>query len=153
MISLHSSIMSTHLTSGIILMVALGTAVVTVSITQLSPQFSYGTIALQGPERRVAVALSGDIAWLTNKTGNNEVVFRSSNDAGVTFSDLIILSNATDEQMQDVQIAAESNNVIVTWWQTNATSNDPVARVSTNNGQTFTSVFNLASNGTISVIA
>ena len=137
-------------------MVALGTAVVTVSITQLSPQFSYGTIALQGHERRVAVALSGDniyIAWLTNKTGNNEVVFRSSNDAGVAFSDLIILSNATDEQVQDVQIAAESNNVIVTLWQTNATSNDPVARVSTNNGQTFTSVFNLASNGTISVIA
>ena len=48
-------------------------------------QLTYGTIAVQGPESRVTLAVSGDniyIAWITNKTGNDQVMFRSSNDAG-----------------------------------------------------------------------
>ena len=36
--------------------------------------------------------------------------------------------------------------------QINATSDEPVARISADNGQTFESVANLASNGTINVI-
>ena len=125
-------------------------------LAQLTSQLSYGTVAVQGPERKLTLAVSGAniyIAWITNKTGNDEVIFRSSNDAGATFNDIKYLNNATDAKLQDIQIAAGAENVVVTWWQINATSNEPVARISTDNGQTFESVANLASNGTINVIS
>ena len=124
-------------------------------MVELMPQLGFGTIAVQGPERRIALAVSGDniyIAWITNKTGNDNVVFRASNDAGATLNDRIILSNTTNATLQDIQIAAGAENVAVLWWQMNATSEEPVARISADNGQTFESVANLASNGTINVI-
>lgn len=37
---------------------------------------------------------------------------------------------------QDAQIAAGSN-VYVTWWERNQTMNEPVMRVSNDNGKTF----------------
>jgi hypothetical protein len=82
-------------------------------------------------------------------------MFRSSNDAGTTFNDKIILSNTTNAKLQDIQVAAGgANNVVVIWrQQINATSDEPVARISADNGHTFESVANLASNGTINVIA
>jgi hypothetical protein len=103
------------------------------------------------------LAVSGDdiyIAWITNKRGNDDVVvFRSSNDAGATFNDKIILSNTTNATLQDILIAAGAENVVVIWrQQMNATSDEPVARISADNGQTFESVVNLASNGTINMI-
>ena len=46
--------------------------------------------------------------------------------------------------IRDVQIAAAvDNNVLVTWWQVNSTGEEPVARVSTNDGQTFEPLLNL----------
>jgi hypothetical protein len=149
--------MNKHLTTGImIIVIALGTATIPLLIAQLMPQLSYGTIAVQGPQRKVSVAGSGDniyIAWVSNKTGSDEVMFRSSNDAGATFNDKITLSNTTDAELQDVQIAiAADENVFVTWWQVNSTSEEPVARISTNNGQTFEPLLNLAANGTITLI-
>ena len=126
-------------------------------MVELMPQLSFGTIAVQGPERRVALAVSGDdiyIAWITNKTGNDQVLFRSSNDAGATFNKIINLNNATDAKLQDIQVAAGAENVVVIWrQQINATSDEPVARISADNGHTFESVTNLAANGTINVIA
>jgi hypothetical protein len=149
--------MNKHLTTGImIIVIVLGTATIPLLIAQLMPQLSYGTIAVQGPQRKVSVAGSGDnlyIAWVSNKTGSDEVMFRSSNDAGATFNDKITLSNTTDAELQDVQIAiAADENVLVTWWQVNSTSEEPVARISTNNGQTFEPLLNLAANGTITLI-
>jgi hypothetical protein len=98
--------------------------------------------------------VSGDniyIAWWTNNTenGNEEVMFRASNDAGATFSDKINLSNTTDADSWRVEIAAEGENVAVTWWETNQTSDIPVARISTDAGETFGPVLTLAANGTI----
>jgi hypothetical protein len=141
----------------VIIIVAVGTTTSTIALllAQFIPQLTYGTIAVQGPERRVTLAVSGDniyIAWITNRTGNDQVMFRSSNDAGATFNDIMNLNNATDAKLQDIQIAAGAENVVVIWRQINATSDDPVARISTDNGQTFESVANLASNGTINVI-
>jgi hypothetical protein len=49
-----------------------------------------------------------------------------------------------------VEIAGEGDNVIVSWWETNQTSDTPVARISTDAGQTFGPVINLGTNGTIS---
>jgi hypothetical protein len=103
---------------------------------------------------KAPVAISGDniyITWWTNKTamGDGEVLFRASADGGQTFGDKINLSNNTVTNSVDSEIAAEGSNVVVTWWERNSTSNEPVAKISTDNGQTFGSVLSLAANGTI----
>lgn len=91
------------------------------------------------------------IAWWTNNTANqnNEAMFRASTDNGATFGDKINLSNTTDTDSWRVLIAGEGDNVIVSWWETNQTSNTPVARISTDAGQTFGPMLMLATNGTI----
>jgi hypothetical protein len=101
------------------------------------------------------VVVSGDniyIAWWTNNTenGNEEVMFRASNDGGATFSDKINLSNSSNADSWRVEISGEGENVAVTWWETNQTSDTPVARVSNDGGQTFGPMLRLAANGTIS---
>ena len=69
---------------------------------------------------------------------NGEVIFRASNDSGNTFGDKINLSNTNGIDSINTEIATEGDNVIVTWWErANATSNEPVLRVSTDNGETF----------------
>ena len=64
-------------------------------------------------------------------------------------ADKINLSNSTEAESQDAEIAAEGNNVIVTWWERNQTAEEPVARISTDNGATFGTLLKLAANGTI----
>jgi hypothetical protein len=98
--------------------------------------------------------ISGDnvyITWWTNKTANNneEVMFRSSNDGGASFTDKINLINTTDADSWRAEIAGEGPNVLVSWWETNQTSDTPVARISTDSGQTFGPILRLATNGTI----
>jgi hypothetical protein len=55
------------------------------------------------------------VTWWTNKTGNDEVMFRASKDAGLTFGDKINLSNTTNAEPVDAEIAADGENVYVTW--------------------------------------
>jgi hypothetical protein len=83
---------------------------------------------------RVPIATSGNniyIVWWDNKTGNNdEVMFKASTDGGKTFGDKINLSNTTKADSQDAQIDTfgdNDSNVIVTWWERNATSNEPAS--------------------------
>jgi hypothetical protein len=104
---------------------------------------------------RAPAVVSGDniyIAWWTNNTenGNEEVMFRASNDGGATFGNKTNLSNTDTVDSVDAEIAAEGPDVIVTWWERNQTSNTPVARVSTDGGQTFGPMLMLGTNGTIS---
>jgi hypothetical protein len=99
--------------------------------------------------------VSGDniyIAWWTNNTenGNEEVMFRASNDGGATFSDKMNLSNTPNADSWRVEIAGEGATVLVTWWETNQTSDTPVGRLSTDGGQSFGPMMMLAMNGTIS---
>jgi hypothetical protein len=106
-------------------------------------------------ERKLApVVVSGDniyIAWWTNNTenGNEEVMFRASNDGGASFDDKINLSNTTNADSSRVEIAGDGDTVIVSWWETNQTSDTPVARISADGGQIFGPVLRLAPNGTI----
>jgi hypothetical protein len=98
--------------------------------------------------------VSGDniyIAWWTNNTenGNEEVMFRASNDGGETFGDKMNLSNSTEADSWRVEVAAEGATVLVTWWETNQTSDTPVARLSTDGGATFGPMILLAANGTL----
>jgi hypothetical protein len=112
--------------------------------------------ALTTFDRRVPVILASEeeiyIAWSTNNTenGNEEVMFRASNDGGATFGDTINLSNTTDAHSWRIQMDGDGADVIVTWWETNQTSDTPVARMSTDGGQTFSPMLRLATNGTIS---
>ena len=89
------------------------------------------------------------VTWWTNKTGNDEIMFRASTDTGVTFGDKMNLSNTTEADSDDAEIAASGNSVYVTWWERNDTSDEPVARVSNDNGATFGPLLRLAANGTI----
>jgi archaellin len=86
------------------------------------------------------IATSGSnvyVTWSSNKTGNDEVMFKVSIDGGKTFADKMNLSNSPKSESQDAQIAAAGNNVYVTWWERNTTTNEPVLRVSNDNGKTF----------------
>src|SRR5215208_7694615 len=106
-------------------------------------------------EPKAPVVISGDniyIAWWTDKgtpNTNGEVMFRASNDGGATFGDKMNLSNTTNADSSRVEIAAEGADVIVTWWETNQTSDTPAARISNDGGQTFGSMLRLGANGTI----
>ena len=105
---------------------------------------------------KAPVIISGNntyIVWFNDQNtpnNNSEVLFRSSADGGVTFADKINLSNTTTADSINAEIAADGNNVIITWWERNATSEEPVVRVSTDSGTTFGPILRLASNGTIS---
>jgi hypothetical protein len=142
-----------------ILMVALITTIIGIGVPILPLQSTYAAIE-DGAQRgstsfkkaAAPIATSGDnvyIAWWTNKTGNDEVMFRASTDNGATFSDKINLSNSTKADSQDAQIDASGDRVLVTWWERNATSNEPVLRMSNDNGKTFGEIFKLSANGTI----
>lgn len=140
--------MNKHLTTVVIVLIAFGTTAITIS----SAPSLYAPITFGCFTCRVPIAISGDntyLAWWTNKTGNDEVMFRASADGGATFADKINLSNTTDAESQDVQIAAEGDNVIVTWWERNQTAEEPVVRISTDNGATFGPLLMLSTNGTI----
>ncbi|WP_172602301.1 cytochrome D1 domain-containing protein [Candidatus Nitrosocosmicus franklandus] len=100
----------------------------------------------------VPIAIAEDnvyVAWWSNKSGNNEVMFRASNDNGTTFGEKINLSNTTDSESEDVEIQASRNSVYVTWWERNQTTNDPVMRISTDGGKTFGPLLKASMNGTI----
>jgi hypothetical protein len=102
------------------------------------------------------MAISGEnvyVVWWSNRTGQFEVMFRASTDGGQTFGDKINLSNSPETQSQTAEILAVGNTVFVSWWELNENvhphTNESVLRVSTDNGQTFSPVINLGTNGTI----
>jgi hypothetical protein len=82
-------------------------------------------------------------------TGIDEVMFRAPNDGGTTFMEKINLSNSSDTESQDIEIAADGSNVVVTWWERNQTAEEPVVIVSIDNRVTFGPILRLATNGTI----
>jgi hypothetical protein len=140
---------------GVIIGIILVTTLVTTMI-----QMTYATVqnkAIQNGAQlaqRAPLAITGEnvyVAWWTNKTANNndEVMFRASIDGGQTFGDKINLSNTTDIDSTRVEIDSDVDSVVVTWWETNQTSDTPVMRVSNDNGATFGPMLMLATNGTI----
>jgi hypothetical protein len=89
----------------------------------------------------VPIATSGNnvyLVWPSNKTTSDfEIMFKASTDGGKIFSNKINLSNSSGIDSERPEIAASANNVYVSWWEHNATSNEPVLRVSNDNGKTF----------------
>lgn len=126
-------------------MMTLATTIV--ASTQI--QESYAPIS---PKEAVRVAIFENdvyVIWWTNMTGNNEAMFRVSTDAGKTFADKINLSNTPTSDSVDVEISADEGKVAVAWWERTQTANEPVTRVSTDNGKNFGPLLKLATNGTI----
>ncbi len=134
-----------------------------VSATPLILQQAANAAAWVDPKpapRKAPPAISGEnvyVTWWTNKTAaaannnnNEDVMFRSSTDGGQTFGDKINLSNSTNSDSWKAEIDSDADSVVVSWWETNQTSDVPVMRVSNDSGETFGPVLNLASNGTIS---
>jgi hypothetical protein len=76
-------------------------------------------------------------------------MFRASTDGGATFGDKMNLSNTPDADSTRVEIAGEGDTVVVSWWETNQTSDIPVARVSNDAGETFGPMLRLGMNGTL----
>src|SRR6476661_520322 len=126
---------------GSILIISLASITMMGLPMQQSYPRTIGTGVNDETSTKAPIATSGDknvyVVWWTNKTGNDEVMFKASTDGGKTFSDKMNLSNSTNAQSQDVQVAASGNNVYVSWWERNATSNEPVMRISNDNDRTF----------------
>jgi hypothetical protein len=89
------------------------------------------------------------LSWLSNKTGNWETMFRTSNDSGKTFADKINLSNATGSDSQDPNIAAYGDNVYVTWHDNKTGNWDTYIRTSKDRGQTFGDIILINGTGTL----
>jgi hypothetical protein len=136
-----------------ILVVIMGMTLVTATTSILRYPTAYAN-ATWDYSRKTPPAISGEnvyVTWWTNKTSNNnnEVMFRASTDGGATFGEKINLSNTTEADSTRAEIDSDADSVIVTWWETDQTSDTPVMRVSNDNGATFGPMLNLATNGTI----
>jgi hypothetical protein len=60
------------------------------------------------------IATSGDnvyVTWWSNKTGNDEVMFKVSTNGGKTFGNKINLSNTPNAYSINAEISAAGNNV------------------------------------------
>ncbi len=94
------------------------------------------------------------IVWWNGTAGipdaQTDIMFRASNDDGQTFTDKVNLSNTTNSDSWRVEVAAEEEDVIISWWETNQTSDIPVARISNDAGRTFGPLLMLAANVTLS---
>ena len=61
------------------------------------------------------------------------------------------LSNSSESRTDRALIAAEGKNVYVSYWERNGPNNEPVMRVSNDNGATFGPALKLAAKGIIGI--
>jgi hypothetical protein len=138
---------------GIVILIAL-VITATLTVNPISQAQIEGSKAKRNTQA-APIAISGEnvyIVWFSDKNmpnNNSEVFFRASNNGAATFGDKINLSNTTTADSIDAEIAADGDEVIVSWWERNQTSNDPVFRASVDNGITFGPLLKLGTNGTI----
>jgi hypothetical protein len=143
--------MNRRIILGVIVMITLGATIVASPIL-LKQQSALAGFQVDPINRKAPPAITGDnvyVVWTSNKTGHDEVLFRASNDNGKTFGDKMNLSNTTNDQSTRVEIDSDVDSVVVTWWETNETSDLPVMRISNDNGKTFGPLLQLAANGTL----
>ncbi|MDQ4073766.1 MAG: glycoside hydrolase [Thermoproteota archaeon] len=98
------------------------------------------------------IAASGEnvyVTWTTNKTGNSEVMFRSSSDSGKSFGDKINLSNSPTANSLHSEIAASGENVYVSFHDAQSGNVDTYVRTSTDGGKTFGPMIKINGIGTL----
>jgi hypothetical protein len=153
-------IMTTYNRSRRTLFFSLAALVLTLGTTPillLQQQSAYAWIDPNPNPRsqKAPIATSGDnvyLVWWTDKgtpNKNGEVMFRASTNNGQTFGDKINLSNSSKTDSVDAMIDTSGDRVFVTWWERNATSNEPLLRTSTDKGATFGPIMKLGANETI----
>lgn len=142
--------MNKELVLVVIVMITLGAAIIATTTT-IQQQVDAVTSKrdFQGGTQTSIFENDVYVAWWSNKSGNNEVMYRLSSDAGKTFTDKVNLSNTPNSDSVDVEISADEGRVAVSWWERNQTLNEPVIRISNDNGKTFGPVLKLASDGPI----
>ena len=134
----------------VIVMITLGTAIIATTTTL--PQQVDAVTSKRDFQGGTEISIFENdvyVAWSTNKTGNDEVMYRLSSDAGKTFTDKINLSNTPNSDSVDVGISADEGRVAVSWWERNQTENEPVIRISNDNGKNFGPTLKLAADGPI----
>jgi hypothetical protein len=80
------------------------------------------------------------IVWTENMTSSKnstEIFLMASTDNGETFGERINLSNTPDAASEGPNIAADGDNVYVTFWDSATGEDRAFFRASTDNGQTF----------------
>ena len=100
--------MNKNLNVDVIAMIMLAIIGTTTATTMIFQQQSAASTFAGFEPTKLTLATPGNntyIAWSTNQTGNDEVMFRASTDNGATFSDKINLSNSTDADSQDAEVA------------------------------------------------
>jgi hypothetical protein len=119
--------MNIQLVLGVIVMITLGTAIIATTTT-LHQQVDAVTSKrdFQGGTETSIFENDVYVAWSTNKTGNDEVMYRLSSDAGKTFTDKINLSNTPNSDSVDVGISADEGRVAVSWWERNQAADGPI---------------------------
>ena len=149
--------MKQYLTVCGIAVIALAMIGTTTTMTYLA---SYAVEKPSKPSRALPalIATSDEnvyVVWGNNDTANNnsEVMFRASIDGGQTYADKVNLSNSTGSNSTDFDVEATIDNVIVSWWETNQTSSQPVIVFSGDRGATFGPILKLSNNGTIGAAA
>ena len=100
----------------VIVMITLGTAIIATTMT-IQQQVDAVTSKrdFQGGTQTSIFENDVYVAWWTNKTGNGEVMYRLSSDAGKTFTDKVNLSNSPNSDSVDVEISADEGRVAVSW--------------------------------------
>jgi hypothetical protein len=147
--------MKSKITLRIIIIMALASTATIASGTLLQQQSANASV-ISSTSRifngATQMATSGNniyVVWWTNKSGDWEVMFKASTNGGKTFGSQINLSNTPKSVSDNAEIAASGNNVYVTWWErTNQTTNEPVMKVSNDNGKTFGEKIMLSNNVT-----
>jgi hypothetical protein len=154
--------MTRHVKLAILVAVTLVTTIIGIGVTRIplqqQQQSAYAWVdPSTDPVRKAPIATDGNniyIVWFNDKgtpNKNGEVMFKASTDGGKTFGDKINLSNTPGVDSINAEIDTAGNNgVVVTWWErANATSNEPVMKISNDNGKTFGPLLKLSTNGTI----
>jgi len=105
-----------------------------------------------GVSQSPRIAASGSdvyVIWQDDTGGNNDILFRASNDNGDTFDSTVNLSSDGGDSgglLSQLEIAAAGSNAYVVWRNDTSGNPDILFTASNDNGGSFGSVINLSSN-------
>ena len=138
--------------------IQIGLVIVLTLIVVLCPLFmtsSGGNNSLNSYSAKAASATSVNDIYVfsfSNKTGNDEIMFRSSTDGGSTFSNTVGLTNSTSPNPKDVEISADDKNIIISWSERNVSGNQSLNDTLPDDGVTLGIVLLRLPNGTINTL-
>ena len=73
----------------------------------------------------------------SNLTGDDKLTFRISTDGGATFASKINLINKTLSNSTNVDLSSANQDIVISWWERNATIIEPEGTIHPENGITL----------------